>query len=254
MRRAYAGILAVLLGALSARATAEAPTPVGEPGETDCATEVARVVGGARAATAATDLPARGRAIGGLGADACRAILRSNGVGFDELSAADAPGVAQPIRLRTPIGGVRVESRGGDPSHEIVDCRLAVALLAWMPELRAAGISAALHYSTYREGARVRGRERVSGHARGLAIDLAVLEGDGAPLDVLDGWSSRERGRPPCYGEFEEPERSATLRRLVCRAVEADLFQVVLTPHYDDAHANHVHLEVVPQVTWSYVR
>ena len=48
--------------------------------------------------------------------------------------------------------------------------------------------------------------------------------------------------------------RSARLRRLVCAAVEADLFQVVLTPHYDHAHQNHVHLELVPDVDWSFVR
>jgi hypothetical protein len=41
---------------------------------------------------------------------------------------------------------------------------------------------------------------------------------------------------------------------MVCAAVSADLFQVVLTPHYDRAHGNHVHLEVVPGVPWSFVR
>jgi hypothetical protein len=40
----------------------------------------------------------------------------------------------------------------------------------------------------------------------------------------------------------------------VCEAVERDLFQVVLTPHYDRAHQNHVHLELVPDVEWSFVR
>jgi len=28
----------------------------------------------------------------------------------------------------------------------------------------------------------------------------------------------------------------------------------VLTPHHDRAHQNHVHLELVPDVPWSYVR
>jgi hypothetical protein len=29
---------------------------------------------------------------------------------------------------------------------------------------------------------------------------------------------------------------------------------VVVTPHHDDAHANHVHLEVVPDVPWTWIR
>jgi hypothetical protein len=40
----------------------------------------------------------------------------------------------------------------------------------------------------------------------------------------------------------------------VCQAVENSLFQVVLTPHHDRAHENHVHLELKPEVSWTYVR
>jgi hypothetical protein len=41
------------------------------------------------------------------------------------------------------------------------------------------------------------------------------------------------------------------LREVVCAAAASDLFQVVLTPHHDEHHQNHVHLEVRPNVTWS---
>ena len=47
---------------------------------------------------------------------------------------------------------------------------------------------------------------------------------------------------------------SRLLRGLVCQAVERSLFQVVLTPHHDRAHGNHVHLELKPEVNWTYVR
>lgn len=43
------------------------------------------------------------------------------------------------------------------------------------------------------------------------------------------------------------------MRSAVCAAVQRDLFQIVLTPHHDEAHANHVHLEVRPGVDWVYV-
>lgn len=198
------------------------------------------------------ELPA-GRAIGRLGARRCHALLRSASVRFAAVPREEAAGVAIPIRLEGPIGGVRVASRDGSAVHEIMDCRLAVALLAWAPTLREAGVRAALHYSTYRPGARVAGTSRVSGHARGLAIDLSEVELGDETLDVLNGWEARQRGRAPCHGELDESPSSAKLRGLVCDAVRADLFQVVLTPHYDRAHANHVHLELVPDVTWSYV-
>jgi hypothetical protein len=50
-----------------------------------------------------------------------------------------------------------------------------------------------------------------------------------------------------------EDEKGKLLRKVVCDAVERDLFQVVITPHHDRAHQNHVHLELVPEVDWSYV-
>ena len=74
---------------------------------------------------------------------------------------------------------------------------------------------------------------------------------DGSEVEVLTAWESRARGAAPCEGEHEESERSAALRRLVCAT--GDLFQVVLTPHYDAAHANHVHLELRPDVSWRYL-
>ena len=73
---------------------------------------------------------------------------------------------------------------------------------------------------------------------------------DGTRLDVLSDWSSRERGAPPCTHPPDEQGPSAVLRRIVCRAITDELFQVVVSPHHNDAHANHVHLEVRPEVTW----
>ncbi len=41
------------------------------------------------------------------------------------------------------------------------------------------------------------------------------------------------------------------MRDLICGAYEREIFQVVLTPHHDEHHENHVHLELRPGVTWS---
>lgn len=196
-----------------------------------------------------------GRAVANLSAASCAAILQAHHVPFHPLDPGEAEGVEIPIRLDGPVAGVRIASRGHSELHEIVDCRLAVAVLAWSPELRAAGVRALLHYSVFRPGARVATTGRRSGHAGALAIDLAVVEmDDGTEHEVLTAWEARARGAPPCEGAFEEGPVSATLRRLVCGVAGEELFQVVLTPHFDAAHANHVHLELRPGVPWQYVR
>ena len=82
----------------------------------------------------------------------------------------------------------------------------------------------------------------------------AFTSQNGTVLDVLTDWEGRERGSAPCPRRPDEAWPSRLLRGVVCEAVEHSLFQVVLTPHHDRAHDNHVHLELKPEVGWTYVR
>lgn len=199
------------------------------------------------------ELPqAEGPEISELDAAGCLARLDALGAAYERVP--DAGGVAIGVRLRGPIAGIEVRHRGGSALHETMDCRLALAIARWAPALRAAGVARLEHLSVYRPGAHVAGTRRVSGHAKALAIDLgAVVLDDGSEIDILNGWEARAAGASPC-AEYEESERSARVRGAVCAAVRAALFQVVLTPHHDRAHQNHVHLELVPGVDWSVVR
>ena len=196
-----------------------------------------------------------GHALGSLDRATCERLLGEAAVPFvpaDGLAAA----VEQPIRLAGPVGGVRIVPSGGEPDsiHSILDCRLALALARWTPALRARGVAGIEHVSMYRPNARIRGTGRVSGHAHGLALDaLAFVLDDGTRLPVLRAWLDRAAGADPC-AEHQDDPGTARMRGAVCAAVEQDLFQVVLTPHHDAAHANHVHLEVRPHVGWSFVR
>ena len=198
-----------------------------------------------------------GRAIGALTRDECFELLDANRVEFEST---DADGVEIPIRLRSPLNGVQIEHRGRSAVHSVLDCRLAAAILSWTTELRRAGVASLVHYSVYRPGARVRGNGARSGHASALAIDVGVVRlVDGTALVIDDVWVDRRRGVAPCPAPSTadgrpEPAEQALLRHLVCEGVNRDLFQVVLTPHHDAAHRNHVHLEVRPGVDWSHVR
>lgn len=197
-----------------------------------------------------------GRAIGRLARADCRQILRAGRVRYERWEG-EAEGVADPIVLTGPVGGVEIALRGRRPIHNVIDCRLAVALLGWAPILRAAGVRRVFHYSTYRPGARVSSnRRRASGHSTGLAIDAALFElDDGRTLDVLRDWADRARGADPCAPRPNEPDPSKLLRRVVCEGVARQIFEVVITPHHDDHHQNHVHLEVVTEDgDWTFVR
>jgi hypothetical protein len=200
------------------------------------------------------ELP-RGRDIASLAPSDCVDLLDRSLVRFEQVDDEQAPNVATPLHVLAPLHGVSFGPKNGDPEHGMVDCRLAVALYAWAPILRANGVVKVEHYSTYRPGARVRGHGKPSGHAHALAIDAARFHlTDGRVIDVDTDWQDREHGGNPCPVREHESEASRILRSVVCEAVERDLFQVVLTPHYDRAHQNHVHLELVPDVDWSYVR
>jgi len=191
-----------------------------------------------------------------LSLDECVAVLSEAHVDFETLDPEDHPGVELPLRLNGALDGVVIAKRGHDPTHEVIDCRLAVALLGWTPTLRTHGITRLEHYSIYRPAARTGRRKKVSGHARALAIDAArFMFADGRVLDVLEDWGAKEPGVDPCLGDVSEgATEDRTLRDLVCNAVARDLFSVVLTPHHDKAHDNHVHLELVPDVSWTYIR
>ena len=185
----------------------------------------------------------------------CYEALAAKGVAFEAVPVESAAGIAVPTRLRGPLGGIEVVPSDHSVKHALLDCRLALALLAWAPTLKRAGVERIEHYSTYRPGSHVGRSGRVSGHARGLAIDAARFAlVDGEVLDVRTDWEGRERGDAPCPRRPEEGRPSRLLRGVVCDAIQDELFQVVITPPHDRAHADHVHLELRPEVSWIYVR
>lgn len=74
------------------------------------------------------------------------------------------------------------------------------------------------------------GPVRLSGHAIANAADVsAFVLADGRRITVLGGWASPD----PAVRDFLQ-----TVRRSACRR-----FGTVLSPDYNAAHANHLHLE-----------
>ena len=182
----------------------------------------------------------------------CFNYLAELGVGFQNSDIDDKPFL---VKLHGDLAGYDWHYDGKDSVHSHMDCRLVLALYRFSAlHLRPFTADQAVHLSSYRPNARVKSTKKRSGHADALAVDLRFLKiGDEIAFDVLSDWQPRKRGQKPCEVD-DKDERSAAFRKAVCAAVEENLFQVVVTPHHDKAHANHVHLEVVPGADWTWIR
>ena len=198
---------------------------------------------------------AKGNAIGGA-EGACHAALRRAGVAFQPVAKPKARGVQWPVVLDGTVAGIKVQgNRKKNAPTNYLDCRLARALIAWAPALRRAGVTGLQHYSMYRKGARIAGSGKVSSHARGMSIDVARLYyKDGSSFSILDDWGDRDKGEAPCTARPRDSRRAQQVRALVCAASNKKIFQTVITPHYNAAHDNHLHLEIAPNKASTWIR
>lgn len=176
--------------------------------------------------------------------DACMQVLREAGVQVERAEDQDDHGFCI-VR-----GAVRIT--GGDvtplsPGGLVMQCPLAVRYVIWDRQvLRPAarevfGSPAARveNYGTY-SCRRIYGKtgvnDRPSEHARANALDVAAVRlADGRTVSVSRDWT----GDGPAG-----PDGRRFLKRLrdgACR-----VFSTVLTPDYNEAHRDHLHLDGAP--------
>jgi len=165
------------------------------------------------------------------------------------------PGVRTPIRLAGPLRGVSIHSslppaERADSAFEILDARLALALDDFCALLGRHDIVELVHYTMYRPPAETpsEGQKPIR-HPAGLAIDVGALrKRDGSWLAVGPHWPSNIGAKTCGDGAVEHWTREAReLVSIVCEATDERLFHFALTPDFDAAHADHVHLEIKPQ-------
>jgi hypothetical protein len=168
------------------------------------------------------------------------------------------PGVRTPIRLTAPLRGVRIHSTLPEPERksspfEILDARLALALDDFCSLLARHDVVEIVHYTMYRPPAELPpDLYKQIRHPAGLAIDLgAVRKADGRWLAIGPHWPS-DIGAKTC-GEGAREHWSRAGREIVsiaCEAADLGIFHFILTPHFDAAHADHLHLEIKPDTRW----
>ena len=164
----------------------------------------------------------------------CRAVLERSEVTFTALDPAGEGACFRPDR--TVLPGLPLA-----PARPPVTCALGAALELWLTrevqpaaeELLGSPITRIEHFGAY-SCRRLYGREagRWSEHATGNALDVAafVLE-DGQRIAVLRDWG----------GEGAEGDEAAFLRRV--RDGACGIFGTVLSPDYNEAHRDHLHLD-----------
>lgn len=174
-------------------------------------------------------VPARASGPGGA---ECLSELALRGVHYQKSE--PVLGIATPVEITEPIGGVKFYSHEKGPM--LLDCRLALALHEIAPDFRALGVtrvrySGAYVYRTSHPG-------RMSMHAYGLAIDLHAFEIDSKMLEVK---RSFERGQGTRCSSSSEP-----LNRIACRIRQRGLFKEQIGPDDNAAHRDHFHLGLKP--------
>lgn len=188
--------------------------------------------------------------------EACKAELAARQIPYRDET---AKGVLVPVRLTGPLHGVtfrtdlRDEQRATTP-WEIADCRLVLALDDFAAMLEKHDIVEVRHYSIYRVAPKSWPDDKIGGqHNGGLALDAArFIKKDGESLDVLKMFHGKIGDKTCGEGAHPHPAtpQARELRTILCDAVAAHLFNVVLTPDFNRPHRNHFHLEVMAGVKW----
>ena len=176
----------------------------------------------------------------------CHQKLRQHRINFSALN--PTWGIKYPVRINSVINGVRFRNSASSSAQAVMDCRFAVALSAWTKILKRYGIYEVTYMRTYTPGATVKGTNRRSGHSWGLAIDVAKFKSrQYGELNVKYDWTD-QRHINPCINSSNSSQELKLLRAIVCKTANKQLFAMILTPHYNKAHHDHLHIELRPSL------
>ena len=137
---------------------------------------------------------------------------------------------------------------------EILDARLAIALDELCKLLAVHDVVELVHFTMYRPAGAKREdpNHPQTRHPGGMAIDLGALKKrNGDWLAIGPHWSA-EIGAKTCGLDARKltPRRAQELISILCETADQRIFHYMLSPHFDEAHHDHLHLEIKPGVRW----
>lgn len=178
----------------------------------------------------------------------CHEALSQAGVSFEAFehepeSPAGHPELTceidEPVLLHSPVGGVALRYfESTDEGEVLVSCETARSIVGSAAVAKLLGATEIIHMGTY-NCRTIAGKSTLSEHATGRAIDVAGFTlDDGTEITVLEDW---EDGEP-------DPQTSAgqLLRGFAETIWGKSLWNVILTPEFNAAHDNHLHLDLTP--------
>ena len=158
-------------------------------------------------------------------------------------------GVADPVTVMLPLNGVAYRYSGNAAPRETLfgDCSLMKSLAQAAPIVRAHGIAEIVDIGVYNyrciDQTKTPPNCSMSQHAYAKAIDLAELvTTEGTHYSVLNDWVIDASG--PTCDAATDGDKDDFLHRIICELKAANVWNIVLTPNYNDAHRNHFHVDL----------
>jgi len=185
---------------------------------------------------------------GELEVSSCIQELIARGMGFELASnpmdepAGAEPGdvcdVLDPIYLAPVIDGVTFHPSdfGNEPRRMFMQCPVALALWDTVQLAKQKGVTDIVHYGTY-NCRYIAGTTTMSQHAFANAIDLAGFQTtSGARYTVLGDWDDCDPTPEAAGGKL--------LYELAHAMHAGHVWNIILTPEYNAAHADHFHVDL----------
>ncbi len=173
----------------------------------------------------------------------CRAEVKKRGLPL-ERDRRPTPGVGTALRFAGPLEGVKFLAGNWKTPYGVMDCRLALSFQTMAEVLSKHGVTEVHIGTMYRPEKR---RKKHSQHGYGLAADIIGFKlSDGRKLVFETDWHG-EIGEPSCGpdSKVDPPsEKGILLRNLVCDLARQGLFHFMLTPNYNRAHHDHLHVDL----------
>lgn len=176
----------------------------------------------------------------------CRLELANRGAAFEpQIRADEHPEedesltchIEDPVKIGPVIAGVDIRYEYSEEADRVLlDCAAAHALMDTAEDLGPLGVKEILHLGTY-NCRLIAGSTKLSEHGLGNAIDFAGFTLDsGETFTVLDDWEDGNDSPDTVAGLF--------LYDAVHRWYDDWIWNIILTPEYNDAHNDHFHVDM----------
>ncbi|OGQ98757.1 MAG: hypothetical protein A2284_11155 [Deltaproteobacteria bacterium RIFOXYA12_FULL_61_11] len=140
--------------------------------------------------------------------------------------------IEYPVLFPAILNGFTFFNSAGQATPLKISCRMAVALMRMIDVMHDLGLDNLTHLGVY--NCKVSADGKPSRHGMGNAIDVAKFHGtDGTTYTIYQYY-------------FQNTDVGRMLRNIAEQLHQHKVFNQVLTPEYNEQHANHFHLDL----TW----